>query len=263
MASITLDIEPGNQWTEVTRRETDNLPPHVKGTAYWGTSITDLEGGYRVSYQGEAVHVEFINNAWYGLERRGFTFYTNESQHVLRHNIAGLGWWNPEDPQNPKYLPPACAPTPCSSPESTHTSSSNHSENLSPAEPVEPVNTNTSIDVNILTTALTPIVSLQGTLPLTPDALAPVIIPQITTAILSDQNPSIPQQNPIHAPLPSHPMSAAATGTGRSEGGGGGGGGGGAVPPPNLGGLQGVLPAIFSSDHSRSDTFLREFKCYK
>ncbi len=229
MASITLDIEPGNQWTEVTRRESDDLPPHVRGTAYWGTSITDPEGGYCVSYQGEAVHVEFINNAWYGLERRGFTFYTNESQCVLRCNIAGLGWWNPNDPQNPKYLPPVCAPTPCSSPESTHMPISDHSENLSPAEPTKPVNTNMSIDINILTTALTPVVSLQGTLPLTPDAPTPVIIPQIAAAILSSQNP-------IHAPLPSHPMSAGATGTSRSGGRGGRGGGGGA-PPPNLGGL--------------------------
>ena len=243
------------------RRESNDLPPHVKGNAYWGTSITDPEGGYHVSYQGEAVHVEFINNAWYGLERKGFTFYTNKSQRVLRHNIVGLGWWNPNNPQNPKYLPPARAPTPCSSPKSTHMTISNHSKNLSPAEPTKPVNTNTSIDVNILTTALTPIVSLQGTLPLTPDAPAPVIIPQIATTILSSQNPSIPQ-----------PMSAGATGTSRSGGGGGGGGRGGGggggggrgvAPPPNSGGLQGVPPAIFSGDRSRSDAFLCKFKCYK
>jgi len=93
VVSITLDINSEDQWMEVTRREFDNLPPHIKGTAYWGTSITDPEGGYHVSYKGEAVHIEFINNAWYGLERRGFTFYTNESQCVLRHNVAGLGWW--------------------------------------------------------------------------------------------------------------------------------------------------------------------------
>ncbi len=248
MASITLNIEPGNQWTEVTRRETDDLPPHVKGTAYWGTSLTDPEGGYRVSYQGEAVYVEFINNAWYGLERRSFAYFTNESQQVLRRNIAGLGWWNPNDPQNPEYLPPARAPTLCSSPESTHTPVSDRSENLSPTEPTEPVNTNTSIDVNILTTALTPVVSLQGTLPLTPDVPAPIITPQIAAAILSGQTPSTSQQNPIHTPLPSHPMSAGATGTSRSGGGGGGGSGGGggggggapgggATPPPNSGGL--------------------------
>ncbi len=200
--------------------------------------LTDPEGGYRVSYQGEAVHVEFINNVWYGLERRSFAYFTNESQQVLRCNIAGLGWWNPEDPQNPEYLPPAHAPTPCSSPKSTHMPVSDHSENLSPTEPTEPVNTNTSINVNILTTALTPVISLQGTLPLTPDAPAPVIIPQIAAAILSGQN--------LSTPLPSHPMSAGATGTSRSRGRGGGGGGGGgrggapgggAAPPPNSGGL--------------------------
>ncbi len=275
MVSITLDIEPGNQWTEVTRRETDDLPPHVKGNAVWRTSITDRVGGYCVTYQGKEIHIEFINNVWYALEKRSFTFLTNKGHRIIRDNIGGLGWWNPDDPQNPKYLPPVCAPTPCSSPESTHTPSSNHSENLSPAEPTEPINTNTSIDVNILTTVLTPIVSLQGTLPLTPDASAPVIVPQIAAAILSSQNPSIPQQNPIHAPLPSHPMSTAATGTGRSggrgsggggRGGGGGGGaapGGGTIPPPNSGGLRGIPPAIFSGDCSRSDTFLCEFKCYK
>ncbi len=269
MASITLDIEPGDQWTEVTRRETDNLPPYVKGTAYWRTSITDPEGGYCVTYQRNEVHIEFINDAWYGLEKRGFTFFTNESQRVQRNNIIGLGWWNPDNPQNPEYLPPACAPTPCSSPESMNTSSSNHSENLSPAEPIEPTNTNTSIDINILTTALTPVISLQGTLPLTSDAPAPVIIPQIAAAILSGQNPSITQQNPIHAPLPSHPMSAAATGTSRGRGGGRGGRGGstapggGAIPPPNSGGLRGIPPAIFSGNCSRSDMFLRKFKCYK
>jgi len=198
MASITLDIEPGDQWTEVTRRRTDDLPPHVKGNAYWRTSITDREGGYCITYQGKEVHVEFINNTWYRLEKRGFTFLTNESQCVIRNNIIGLGWWNPNDPQNPEYLPPVCTPTPCSSPKSAHMPLSNRLENLSPTEPTETVNTNTSIDVNILTTALTPIVSLQGTLPLTLDASAPVIIPQITTAILSGQNPNIPQQNPIH-----------------------------------------------------------------
>jgi len=62
VVSITLDIEPGDQWTEVTRRETNDLPPHVKGTTYWRTSITDLKGGYHVSHQGEEVYIEFINN---------------------------------------------------------------------------------------------------------------------------------------------------------------------------------------------------------
>jgi len=203
---------------------------------------------------------------WYELEKRGFTFLTNESHHIVRVNIVGLGWWNPDNPQNPKYLPPVCAPTLCSSPESTHTPLSNRSENLSPAEPVKPVNTNMSIDINILITALTPVISLQGTLPLTPDAPAPVIIPQIATAILSGQNPSIPQQNPIHTPLPSHSMSAAATGTSRGgggSGGGGGGGGGGTAPAPNSGGLRGISPTIFSGDRSRSNAFLCEFKRYK
>ena len=46
-------------------RYTDDLPPHVKGTAYWLNHETHPSGYYYAEPNQEPVPVEFINDAWY------------------------------------------------------------------------------------------------------------------------------------------------------------------------------------------------------
>lgn len=65
MASITVTWECDDRFTPVTRRTTDDLPAHVKGTAYWLTHNTHPSGYYYAEPGQTPVPVEFINNAWY------------------------------------------------------------------------------------------------------------------------------------------------------------------------------------------------------
>ena len=65
MASITVTWTPADGFTPIERQTTDDLPPHVKGTAYWLNHETCPSGYYYAEPNQEPVPVEFINDAWY------------------------------------------------------------------------------------------------------------------------------------------------------------------------------------------------------
>ena len=65
VASITVTWESNDQFTPVTRRTTDDLPAHVKGTAYWLNHNTHPSGYYYAESGQTPVPVEFINDTWY------------------------------------------------------------------------------------------------------------------------------------------------------------------------------------------------------
>ncbi|KAH8989831.1 hypothetical protein EDB92DRAFT_1947048 [Lactarius akahatsu] len=76
------------------------------------------EAGYRCVLGQKVYLVEFINDAWYLVERH---FDTELGQHihctrsslaVERENPLGLGWWLPDDEANPERLPTPIAPVP-------------------------------------------------------------------------------------------------------------------------------------------------------
>jgi hypothetical protein len=117
-----------------------------------------------------------------------------------------------------------------------------------PTPPTTEQNT-LALEADALATALSPIASLQGSLPLTAQPTVPVILQQtIASTTINPQNPT------VTAPT----MSASATGTGsgtRAPTGGN--------PPPASGALRGTTPAIFNGNQTDSKTFLSQFRRFK
>ncbi|KAH9159247.1 hypothetical protein EDB89DRAFT_2084198 [Lactarius sanguifluus] len=118
VASLHLEFpEDDEQFIEVFRRWNDDLPAHVLGTAYWSHAFRDgrwldARQGYRAHINGHAFYVEFINHAWYILEKHEDDFVTKPSLRIVRENSYGLGWWNEDDADNPDRLLPATVPEP-------------------------------------------------------------------------------------------------------------------------------------------------------
>jgi hypothetical protein len=118
-------------------------------------------------------------------------------------------------------------------------------------EPIPPTTEQNTLALgaDTLTTALTPITSLHGSLPLTTQPAIPTILQQtITSTTVNPQNPTVTTPT----------MSTSATGTGsgtRAPGGGN--------PPPTSGALRGTAPAIFNGNRADSKTFLSQFRRFK
>ena len=104
MASITVTWQPTDGFTPITCWPTDDLPQHVKGTAYWVNHETHPSGYYYKEPNQEPVLVEFINDAWYILHFSCTEqiYGTRSSYQVDPNNRnIGLGHWHENDPANP------------------------------------------------------------------------------------------------------------------------------------------------------------------
>ena len=93
----------GDQLTPVPIRLADDLPSHIKGTAYWRTLEGTPGGPYHIPFNNNeaSLPVEFINDDWYVL------FWTDDSynttpQHKLDRGEYRVGWWNESDIQYPE-----------------------------------------------------------------------------------------------------------------------------------------------------------------
>ena len=113
MASRTLDIPGNGDYVTVSVRTQDNLPSHIRGSAYWQLYGTlHPRNSYCVpsALEGDDLPVEFINNQWYHL-----VWLTAQREYQTRHdfditypeNSLGLGWWQITDPAHPEYQKPS------------------------------------------------------------------------------------------------------------------------------------------------------------
>ena len=232
MASLSVTLAPNDGFTRIERRTTDDLPPHVKGNAYWVNHSTRPSGYYYEEPGKEPVPLEFINDAWYLLhfvstER----FYGTRASFRVDPNDpnVGLGRWHDNDPANPNnQITPTVqiqttnltdyrAPSPShsdSEPENQVT------ETWGPQnEPFdEAVIAPGPLD-EVLADALGPIVTLQGSLPLDPPQQETMSVNVTTTT---------PAQN-----------------------------------IPSNGGMRGVPPTIFDGTRSKADDFMGQFRRFK
>ena len=201
MASLSVTWQPANRFTPIERRTTDDLPLHIKGTAYWLNHETRPSGYYYGEPNQDPVPVEFINDAWYILHfsRTERIFGTCESYCVDPNDQnVGLGRWLINDPAHPDNqhtpvvqiattnLTEYCAPSPTSS----ESELDNHQpETWGPAvnEPLEEIAPIPGPLDDTLAATLDPIVSLQGLLPLDPHQQNPMSVNVTTT---------VPAQNP-------------------------------------------------------------------
>ena len=108
--------------TLVNRRQADDLPAHVKGTATFenyrglGSQKRYETGYYITTADGKKRPVEFIrvNNqdAWYSLEKTDLGRYVTTTARKFPERIQEeyLGYWNITDPQHPEYVHEPTAP---------------------------------------------------------------------------------------------------------------------------------------------------------
>ena len=232
MASLSVTWPPADGFIRIERRTTDDLPPHVKGNAYWVNHSTRPSGYYYEEPGQEPVPVEFINDAWYILhfvstER----FYGTRASYRVNPddpNVA-LGRWYENDPANPNnqvtptvqiqstnltdYRAPSPSPSE-SEPENQVI------ETWGPQnEPFDEVVVAPGPLDEVLAEALDPILTLQGSLPLDPPQQETMSV-NVTTA----------------APAPS---------------------------APSNGGMRGVPPTIFDGTRSKADDFMGQFRRFK
>lgn len=230
MASITVTWQPNNGFTPITQRSTDNLPQHIKGTAYWVTHST-RPGGYYYEEPGqEPVPIEFVNDVWHILHFSCTEqiFGTCLSYQIDPNNQnIGLGRWLENDPANLNNQSTQIIQVKTTNltkhqvsiPEASKSESEHNqatwgpdtaehiSEDLAIAEP-GPLD-------EALAATLDPIVSIQGPLPLDPPVQLTMSVNVTTTA---------PAQN-----------------------------------APSSGGMRGVPPTIFDGTQSCTDEFWAQF----
>ncbi|KAH9037602.1 hypothetical protein EDB85DRAFT_2142292 [Lactarius pseudohatsudake] len=235
VASLRIELEEGDSWTRVQRRQEDDLPSHVLGIAFWDDLEDEPTEGYFLVYQGKTYTVELINNAWYFLRKDAPYYYTRQDHFIAHENTIGLGYWNLDNPQHPKNDAEAAE--------------------LPPAVPPKEILVDVpefATEVDVLTAVLPPIASLQGPLPLAADAPAPVILPHIATAIASGSRPIVLTSAPIAPTITPTVTSTApnmASGTGST--------------PSSGGKLSGNAPRVFDGARDKSKTFVREFDLYR
>ncbi|KAH9040624.1 hypothetical protein EDB85DRAFT_2140308 [Lactarius pseudohatsudake] len=228
---VNLKLTESKFSDEVLRRWSDDLPAHVQGNAYWFTATRDgqrldAQPGYRVHIQRNSYYVEFINDAWYILEKRGEDFVTRASNRVGRLNEGGLGWWNDTDEANPECVDISV-------------------ENVNAAELAEHIErlTNTFAHLPSITvqTGLTDSEDeSMGNVPQTHTVLPifPTYAHVTTGTPFAPFIPHVPA-----APITPFPLMAA--------------------PAPLTGSLKGIPPTVFTGDRGKSKQFLRKFRQFK
>ncbi|KAH9159379.1 hypothetical protein EDB89DRAFT_2083940, partial [Lactarius sanguifluus] len=236
---LELTLDPEDRLVEVERRISDDLSAHVKGTAYWKTSLTDRQGGYYCLIKNQVAPVEFANNAWYGLERRGLDFFTRDSYRIPRDNVVGLGWWSPSNPENPERLLTPRAPSPADPLTDAE---------CEPIKDIEPADDNAVDELTDTSARLAPIyvdLSLvEGDVETTEP---PSISESINTSapVFTSSIPITPTIAP--AATPTAPMATP----------------GSSSMPSSGGKLSGNAPRIFDGTRDKSKTFIREFDLYR
>ncbi len=104
VASLSVTLEPDDNWTVVTVRRQDDLPAHVKSSslgrgAVWSTEPQNKPPSYKCNISGTLRAVEFINDTWYLLAYSALygAYRTRARDRAPRQNRYGLGWWTNEE----------------------------------------------------------------------------------------------------------------------------------------------------------------------
>src|SRR6266702_4712459 len=254
VASLSVTLEPDDNWTVITVRRQDDLPAHIKSSslgrgAVWSTEPQNKPPSYKCNVSGTLRAVEFINNAWYLLAYSALygAYRTRARDHAPRENKYRLGWWTDEELIQ-QSLPPPTAPEPprlvSRNPSGTYRVPQ---ESSSEEEPRQESEEDSESDADSHHTAH----SSHSNHSVPQNTVPP---PQPINLLFAPQNtpdpPQITQPPPLKPSPPPPPMSAINATTGGASGAGG--------TPQNGGGLKGISPTPFTGDRSQSAQFKRE-----
>jgi len=242
--AIQLAQELSGEHLQVTRRQQDDLPEHVKGQVYFKDASQSVNTGYYLNTpKKKHVAVEFIcttegEDYWTTLHWSGTSnhWYT-ATEALIRRDSTLISWWKIEDPQHPQYTAPVDSPV----------------EGLEYIDPLE----------EVISGGLHHIAMLQGPQsfntqePILPQIEAavksglhiPLDIPPVAAAPItvatsgSNTLKYIPMSQPAQASVSQgRQMITVATSTNR--------------------GLKGTPPAPFDGDRKKSHAFLIAFAIY-
>jgi hypothetical protein len=88
----------GNTYKALRRRETDDLPNGVVGTAHWRhLGKGHRNTGYYLVQGDDEKPIEFLNNQWFEIFWHENNWYTAADASIPIENDLGLGWWSTED----------------------------------------------------------------------------------------------------------------------------------------------------------------------
>ena len=93
---LWIDFAIHNIFVPVPTRLHDDLPDHVKGSIYWNPD----EQCYYLAYEGDQIAVEFINDAWFLLNKWEGRWCSCPAMRFLP-GTAEMGWWVTTDPHHP------------------------------------------------------------------------------------------------------------------------------------------------------------------
>jgi len=233
--------ELSSEHLQVTRRQQDDLPEHVKGQAYFEEASSSANTRYYINTPKKRhIVVEFIctiegEDYWTTLHWSGASnYWYTATEALIKRDSAITGWWKNTDPQHPQYIAPEESPT----------------KELEYTNPLE----------EVISGGLHHLATLQGSQSL---EISEPILPQIEAAVASGLH--IPLDIPPasitvatsgpntleYIPM-SQPAQASVSQSGQTI----------TVAASTNGGLKGTPPAPFDRDRKKSHAFLVAFAIY-
>jgi hypothetical protein len=100
---ISLELPPGDTLVSFENQQTDNLPEHLLGEAFWQDHKRSKEASYQIhtASQGD-LSLEFINNSWFLIRWNNVldAFVTNSELEIPTGDQEQIGvqTWPPHDP---------------------------------------------------------------------------------------------------------------------------------------------------------------------
>jgi hypothetical protein len=106
---VSLELPPGDTLVSFKNQQTDNLPEHLLGEAFWQDHEQSKEASYQIhtTSQGD-LSLEFINNSWFLIQWNETlnTFVTNSELKIPAgdQECIGVQTWPPHNPRHPSHV---------------------------------------------------------------------------------------------------------------------------------------------------------------
>ena len=263
MASRTIRLPEDDTYVVVQPRRNDDLPTHVRGSAFWvNFQDTDKHAYHAEDTSGASFAIEFLNDDWYQITWKNGQYITSKACKLSRYAL-GLGWWKPSDPAHPEYRTHIVSPVEAQGATTENESSSGMEEYRSRGDASSASNRghHISLATDTLATHITQELAAGENGPQTfsvEDAMQQVTYHPMDLTFPDLHIASATATTITHSPQPVQiEHGGGGVGVPSREGPGG---------PASHGGngeLNGNQPQIFDGRRDKSDDFVQEFTLYR